>query len=232
MRRVWLMAATALALTLGAVGVAVASSQFKQSAKITLTAKKSGDSTGFKASIESSDPGAPNGQPQGLKTLTVIFPKNTRFNFKSSAIKQCHATDTELRATGGAACPKKSLIGTGTAMANGAPVLPQIPEKASAYAGAKEIRFLLAPTGAAGQTLVLHGKVKGNTLTASVPVLKSGPLNIVLTALSLKVKAAGHDKSAFVTAGKCKSKKFVVTSKFVYQTGAKLTLKSSSKCTD
>ncbi len=232
MRRVWFTVVAALALALGAVGVAVASSQFKQTAKITLTAKKSGDSTGFKAKIASSDPGAPNGQPQGLKTLTVIFPKHTKFNFKSKALEQCHATDTELRATGGAACPKKSLIGTGSATANGAPVFPQIPEKAAAYAGSKEIRFLLTPTGPAGQTLVLHGKVSGNTLTASVPVLKSGPLNIVLTALSLKVKAIGHDKSAFVTAGKCRKKKFEVTSKFVYQTGAKLTLKSSSKCTD
>lgn len=231
MRKVWFMVGAALTLALGAVGVAFASSQFTQSSNITLTATKAGKPTGFLASIESSDPGAPNGQPQGLKTLTVTFPKNTRFNFKSNAVKQCRATDTELRATGGAACPKKSLIGKGTAIANGAPVLPTIPEKAVAYVGAsKEIRFLLTPSGQVGQTLVLPGKVNGNVLTTNVPAITSGGLKIVITALALKINTVGSGKNAFVTAGVCSSKKFVVSSKFLYETGASLTIKSSSKC--
>jgi hypothetical protein len=231
MRKVWLMIPAALVLALGAVGVAVASSQFKQTSKIVLTATKPGKTTGFNVNIESSDPGAPNGQPQALKTLTVTFPKNTKFNFKSSAIKQCTATDTELRATGGSVCAKKSLIGSGSAVANGAPVFPTIPEKAVAYIGSKEIRFLLTPAGPVGQTLVLHGKVKGNVITTNVPAITSGGLKIVITALSLKIKAAGSGKTAFVTSGACSSKKFTVSAKFLYETGSSLTLASSSKCT-
>lgn len=231
MRKVWLTIAAALALALGAVGVAIASSQFKQTSNITLTATKPGKPTGFNASIESSDPGAPNGQPQALKTLKVTFPKNTKFNFKSSAIKQCTATDTELRATGGAVCPKTSKIGSGTAVANGAPVLPTIPEKAVAYVGSKEIRFLLTPSGPVGQTLVLHGKISGNVMTTNVPEIASGGVKIVITALSLKINTVGSGKNAFVTSGVCSNKKFVVNSGFAYYTGAKLTIKSSSKCT-
>lgn len=231
MRKVWLMVVGALVLALGVVGVAVASSQFKQTSKITLTATKPGKTTGLSVSIESSDPGAPNGQPQALKTLTVTFPKNTKFNFKSSAIKQCTATDTELRATGGSVCSKKSLIGTGTAVANGAPVFPMIPEKAVAYIGSKEIRFLLTPTGPVGQTLVLHGRVNGNVLSTNVPAITSGGLKIVITALTLQVKSAGSGKSAFITSGVCSSKKFTVSAKFLYETGSTLTIASSSKCT-
>ena len=231
MRKVWVIVSVALALAFGVVGAAIASSQFKQTSKITLTATKPGKSTGFSASIESSDPGAPNGQPQALKTLTVTFPKNTKFNFKSSAIKQCVATDTELRATGGAVCPKKSKIGSGTAVANGAPVFPMIPEKAVAYVGSNEIRFLLTPTGPVGQTLVLHGRVSGNVMTTNVPAITSGGLKIVITALSLKINAFGSGKNAFVTSGVCSKKKFVVSAKFLYETGAKLTISSSSKCT-
>lgn len=225
------MVASALILALAAGGVAYASAQFKQQAKITLTAKKQGASTGFNASLSSSDPGAPNGQPQGLKTLTVVFPQQTRFNFRSKAMKQCGATDTEVKATGGAACPSGSLIGRGSATANGAPVFPQIPEKVTAYASANEVvRLLLAPSGPSGQTLVIRAKVKANTLTASVPKITAGGLNIVITQLALQVKAIGKNKNAFVTAGKCTNKKFVVSSKFLYQTGAKLTIKSSSGC--
>jgi hypothetical protein len=221
-------AALAVAALVGA-SVALASSQFKQTAKITLTATKAGASTGFKANLASSDPGAP--QPQGLKTLTIAFPANTKFNFKSNAVKQCTATDIEIKATGGAACPAKSKIGTGTAMANGAPVIPAIPENAVAYVGSGQIVFLLSPKGPSGQTLVLHGKVSANKVTTEVPVLSAGGLNIVIAELALTVKAVGSGKNAFVTAGKCTNGKFVVKSSFLYQTGAKLALSSSSKCT-
>lgn len=231
MRRLQFTLAAFLVVLLGVAGVAVASSQFKQTSKITLTAKKEGDSTGFKVKIASEDPGAPNQQPQALKQLTVIFPKQTRFNFKSKVMKQCKATDTEIKATGGSVCPSKSKIGTGTAVANGAPVLPMIPEDVTAFAASnKVIKLLLAPASTAGQTLVIHVNIKENTLKANVPTIEAGGLKIVITQINLKVKTIGKDKTAFVTAGKCSSKKFVVKSKFLYETGQKLTLSSSSKC--
>lgn len=208
--------------------VAYASSQFTQTAKITLTATKAGQSTGFKAHLLSADPGAV--QPQGLKTLTIKFPSGTHFNFKSTAIKQCRASDTEILATKGTACPSKSKIGAGTALANAAPVIPVIPENATAFAGKNQIIFLLLPSGAAGQVIVLRGKVAANKVTTPVPVIKAGGLNVVITALDLTVKKLGSGSKAFVTAGKCTSGKFVVKSSFVYQTGANVSLSSSSKC--
>lgn len=217
-------------LALASAGVALASSQFKQTSKITLTASKAGASTGFQASIASSDPGAPNEQPQALKTLTVTFPTNTKFNFKSSAIKQCTASAVELVGTKGAACPAKSKIGTGTAMANGAPVYPKIPEIATVYAGKGKLLFVLVPATAVGSTLVLEGTVSANKLTTPVPALSSGGLKIVITELALNVKALGSGKQAFVTAGQCANGKFNVKSNFVYYTGSPVSLTSSSKC--
>lgn len=211
-------------------GLALASSQFKQTAVVTLTATKPGASSGIRAAISSSDPGAPLAQPQGLKTLTLTFPAKTRFNFKSKALKRCLASDTEIKATSGSACPSKSRLGSGSALANGAPVLPQIPESVTAFAANNEVLLLLAPTAPGGTTLVLHGKVSGNRMTTEVPVLKQGPVNIVLTELKLAVKAIGKGPTAFIRAGKCVKKRFVVTSSFLYQTGEKLTLTSSSKC--
>src|ERR1019366_6586411 len=221
MRRLKLMAVPLAGILCvgGLGGLAYASSQFTQASNVTLTATKSGKPTGFKASLLSSDPGAV--QPQGLKTLTITFPANTRFNFKSTAIKQCKASEVEIKATLGKACPAKSRIGTGTAVANGAPVIPVIPENAAAFAGAKRIIFLLTPKGSAGQVLVLYGSVAANKVTTQVPVI---------TALDLTVKTIGSGSNAFVTAGKCTKGKFGVTSHFVYQSGAQLTLTSSSKC--
>jgi len=220
---------TALAM-LALAAVALASSQFKQTAKVTLTATKAGKSTGFKAALQSSDPGEPGGKPQALKTLTIVLPSATKFNFKSKALKLCTASDTEIKGTGGAVCPSKSRIGSGSAAANGFPAIPLIPENASAYAGSGDIIFLLAPKGPAGSVLVLHGVVSGNKVTTTLPVISAGGVTIVITELNLTVNAVGSGKTAFITAGKCSGGKFTVKSSFLYQTGASLALSSSSKC--
>lgn len=228
MRRLKFTAALLATGMLSIAGIAYASAQFTQTANVTLTATKAGKPTGLKAALLSSDPGAV--QPQGLKTLTIALPTGTKFNFKSSAIKQCKASDVEIKATLGSACPAKSRIGTGTATANGAPVIPVIPENAKAYAGKNQIIFLLTPAASSGQILVLHGKVTANRVTTEVPVLNAGGLNVVITSLNLTVKTIGAGKNAFITAGKCTGGKFTVKSSFVYQTGATLTIASSSKC--
>jgi hypothetical protein len=229
MRRLKLMTVLTVAGVLCAGGLAYASSQFTQTSVITLTATKAGKPTGLQASLQSADPGAV--QPQGLKTLTITLPTKTKFDFKSTALKQCKASEVEIKATLGSACSAKSKIGSGTAVANGAPVLPTIPENATAYAGHNEIIFLLTPaTAGAGQVLVLYGKVSANTVTTEVPVINAGGLNIVITALNLTIKTVGKGKQAFITAGNCTGGKFAVKSGFVYQTGATLSIASSSKC--
>lgn len=231
------MRRTKIAVLLGAAiamaafaAVALASSQFKQSSKITLTATKAGKSTGFKAAISSSDAGEPGGKPQALKTLTITLPSKTKFNFKTKALTPCTAEDTEIKGTGGAVCPAKSRIGTGSAEANGAPVFPSIPENATAYEGKSDLIFLISPKGPSGTVLVLHGKVSGNKLTTALPQLNAGGLSIVITSLNLTINKVGGGKTAFITAGKCTKGKFKVKSNFVYYTGSPVTLSSSSKC--
>lgn len=231
MRRLKLMTALIVTGVLCAGGLAYASAQFTQTSVIKLTATKAGKPTGLKASLLSADPGAPLGKPQGLKTLTITLPKNTKFNFKSTALKQCKKSEREIAAL--LPCPSKSKIGSGTAVANGAPApgLSTIPENATAYAGHNEIIFLLTPaTPGGGAVLVLYGKVSANKVTTAVPVINLGGVNIVITALNLSIKTIGAGKQAFITAGSCTAGKFVVKSGFVYQSGAPLSITSSSKC--
>ena len=235
MRRLKLTAAVlaaAMLVTTAIAALALASAQFKQTAKVTLTAKREGASTGFKANLQSSDLGAPLEKPQGLKTLTITFPSKTKFNFKTKALTVCKATDIEIKATGGKACPAKSKLGSGGATANGAPVFPKISESVVAFAGSNQILFLLAPKvlGGPGATLVLHGKVSANKITTEVPPITVGGLTIVITGRELSIKSVGSGKTTWATAGKCAKGKFTVKSGFLYQTGEKLTLSSSSSC--
>jgi len=234
MRSLKLMAvglAAAMLATTALAGFALASAQFKQTAKVTLTTKKAGASTGFKASLQSSDPGAPLEKPQALKTLKITFPVKTSFNFKSKALTICKANDTEIKATGGSVCPSKSKLGEGSSTANGAPALPKVNENVTAFAGSNQIILLLAPKVAgAGATLVLHGKISKNTMTTEVPAITVGGLTIVITGLQLNVKSVGSGKTTWAKAGKCVKKKFTVLSSFTYQTGEKLTIRSTSGC--
>lgn len=224
------LAAAMLAITAFA-GFALASAQFKQTAKVTLTTKKAGASTGFKASLASSDPGAPLEKPQALKTLKIAFPPKTSFNFKSKALTICKANDIEIKATGGSVCPSKSKLGEGSSTANGAPALPKIEEHVVAFAGSNQIILLLAPKVAgAGATLVLHGKISANTMTTEVPPITVGGLTIVITGLQLTVKSVGSGSTTWAKAGKCVKSKFTVLSSFTYATGEKLTIKSTSSC--
>jgi hypothetical protein len=224
--------AAAMLATIGMAALAIASAQFKQTAKVTLTAKKEGASTGFTASLQSTDPGAPLEKPQGLTTLTIAFPTKTTFNFKSKALTQCKANDTEIKATGGSVCSSKSKLGEGSATANGAPAAPVIPENVTAFAGSNQIILLLAPKtlGGPGATLVLRGKISANKMTTKVPPISFGGVTIVITGLQLKIKSVGSGKTTWAKAGKCTSKKFVVKSTFLYETGEKLTVSSSSSC--
>lgn len=230
MRKVSLALMMLAAAMLAMAGIAVASSQFKQTAKVTLTATKPNAPTGFKASIFSSDPGAPMGQPQALKLLVIAFPNGTEFNFNSKAIKLCKASDAEVVGTKGAVCPSKSKLGSGTATAMAMPVFPSIPETATVFAGAnKELLVLVVPK-AAGSTLVLHAKVTGGKLAVAIPKLEASGLKIVLVQLAVDVKTVGKGKNAFAKAGRCTKKKFIVTSRFLYENGETLSLKSTSKC--
>jgi hypothetical protein len=101
----------------------------------------------------------------------------------------------------------------------------------TAYAYNGQIVLLLAPKVlGAGSVIVLHGKISGSKMTTEVPPLKVGGLTIVITGLQLSVKSVGSGKSTWAKAGTCSKGKFTVKSSFVYETGEKLTISSSSSC--
>ncbi len=145
-------AVVAVSALVGA-GVALASSQFKQTAKIALTATKAGTSTGFKAHIASEDPGGPNGQAAGAEDPDGDVPEETKFNFKSKAIKQCKATPAELVGTKGAVCPVEEQDRHGHRDYQRRADLPEDPRERDSVRGEGDLLFLLVPTTAVGETL-------------------------------------------------------------------------------
>jgi hypothetical protein len=225
MRRFLIVAVVAV-LSLTLTGVAVAA--FSQTSIITLTAHKAGKTTGIRANVSSTDPSVP--QPKAAKLLVVTFPAKTRFNLTTPLVTVCKLSDAQLAA--GAACPGKSLIGSGSAVANAYPLLTSVPATVKAYTSGSRTIVMVATASVLGTTMrtIIHAGVSGSKLTITVPTPVVSGIKIVLVSLKLSVPAKGSGKTALVTAGLCSSHKFTVKSHFVYADGSTFDTTSSSAC--
>lgn len=225
MRRFVTVAVAAL-LSLALAGTALAA--FTQTSNITLSAHKAGRTTGIKASVSSRDPSRT--QPKAAKLLVVSFPAKTRFNLKTPLVTACGLSDAKLAA--GAACPGKSLIGSGSAVANAYPLLTSVPATVKSYVAGSRRMVMVATAKVLGTTMrtIIHAAVSGANLTIRVPTPVVSTIKVVLVSLKLSVPAKGSGKKALITAGRCRAHKFVVKSHFTYVDGSTFNTTSSSAC--
>jgi len=225
MRKLVTVAVVAVAsLVLAAVALAA----FTQTSNINLTARKAGSTTGIKANVSSSDPSVP--QPKAARLLVVTFPSKTKFNLGTPLVTACKLSDAQLAV--GAACPGKSLIGTGSAVANAYPLATSVPAAVKAYASGSGSMVMVATANVLGTTMrtIIHATVSGSKLTIPVPTPVVATIKVVLVSLKLNVPAKGSGANALITAGKCSAHKFVVKSHFVYQDGSTFETATSSAC--
>ena len=225
MRKLVTVAVVAI-LSLVLAGAALAA--FTQTSTITLTAHSAGKTTGLKANVSSTDPSVP--QPKAAKVLVVRFPSGTKFNLGTPLVTTCKLSDTQLAA--GTACPAKSLIGTGSAVANAYPLAPSVPATVKSYVSGPKSMVMVATATVFGETMrtIIHATVSGSKLTIPVPTPVVSTIKIVLVSLKLNVPAKGSGKTALITAGKCSAHKFVVKSHFTYVDGSTFSTTSSSAC--
>jgi hypothetical protein len=225
MRRLLTGAVVAL-LSLTLAGAALAA--FTQKSNITLTGHKAGNTTGIKASVASSDPSVP--QPKAAKRLVVTFPAKTRFNLGTPLVTPCKLSDASLAS--GAACPSKSLIGTGSALANAYPLATSVPATVKSYVAGSNSMVMVATASAFGTTMrtIIHATVAGSKLTIPVPTPVLSTIKVVLVSLKLNVPAKGSGKTALITAGKCIAHKFPVKVHFAYVDGSTFDTTNSSGC--
>ena len=106
----------AAALTLAALaalaGIAVAAgSTDRQTSSYTLTETRPGSPTSERFVFDYVNPDDPEAKPPAVKKVVTILPRGARYD--TSAPELCAATDAELIAQGGSACPPGSAIGGG-----------------------------------------------------------------------------------------------------------------------
>jgi hypothetical protein len=235
-RKVHVIGALAGVLALVMAAVAVASPQFTQNATTKFTKIKAKSSTGVAVSFRATDPGEPGGKPKAASKIVIKLARGTRVNKR--AAKQCNLNDEGVMA---GKCPKASLIGTGTAKANVAPLIPSTTEDVKAYASRVGITLLLtdnADDPAPAQALVLRARVsERGVITVKVPELQPLPgVFAVLTDFRLKTKPKGKGKGSkrinlITTPKKCTRKGWTNTVIFTYADGSQRDVrKTKQRC--
>jgi len=222
MRRLTITAAVVVA-SLFLAGAAIAA--FTQVSNVKFTTAKAGHSTGIVADIHST-----SDSPQGLKAAKLVvlrFPAGTKFQL--GLVKACTLSDQQLMA--GTACPGKSQIGSGSAMASAYPLPQTINAGVKAYAaGPHSMTLVVKATQPIPQTLVIHVTTSGSKLSIPVPAPTVAGVKVVLTSLQLTVPTRRSGRSALITAGRCTAHNFIVKSHFSYSDGTVLDVQSSSSC--
>jgi hypothetical protein len=195
----------ALVGVLALVAVPIALAAFSQTAVVELVNPNPGKSTGVDADLQAQDPEAEGGKPKAAAKVVVKLPKGTKYD-KRGAVQCNGLEDAEVLAGD---CPKKSILGTGTAKANASPLIASTTEDITAYHTKGGVIFRLTDNGddpAPGQSLIIRAKLsKKGVLTTNVPPFVVAGVKVVLTDFELALKA----KQRKVTKGKGKNKKTI-----------------------
>lgn len=109
--RARLLVLSAALAVLGSVAAAPAADDSRQSATYMLTEQRPASGTSERFFFDYVNPADPQGKPPAVRRVVTILPRGARFD--SSVPALCTASDAELTAEGGAACPPESAIGGG-----------------------------------------------------------------------------------------------------------------------
>jgi hypothetical protein len=96
---------------LASAAAAPAADDSRQAATYELTEQRPGTGTSERFSFDYVNPGDPESKPPAVRRVVTTLPRGARFD--TSVPARCTASDAELTAEGGAACPPESAIGGG-----------------------------------------------------------------------------------------------------------------------
>jgi hypothetical protein len=109
---VWLRTALGTASVIAVAAAGAAGEPRYQHASFTLTEKRPAHATGERFVIRYVNPRDPHAKPAPERHVTATLPRGARID--TTAPAPCTASNAELVARGGAACPPASRVGRGT----------------------------------------------------------------------------------------------------------------------
>ena len=166
------------ATTLAAVALAAQASAVSDAPRQTYTERFTTDvpgaSTGRSYAIEWVNPDDPEGKPPAFSHLHVELAEGARFD--TSALPHCTASDAELMAAGGGACPAESHVATDeTVIDTGAPGPGRYSTTDLLFFNNDHELVIIATVRDSGTRVILRAKLGENTIDLDVPMLPGTP---------------------------------------------------------
>ena len=210
-----------------AAATAHASSQFASTFQMTYLPSRPAASGGIETFMTWSDPGEVGGKPKRITRIQFHFNRGTKIDTR--ALRQCKASDTDVRILGARACPKASRLGFATSKVTTG-VFPADQTQVTFFNAPRQIIVLVRVEG---RTLAVYrDDIKGRVVTVNLD-LPSG-LSLLELRATIKPHVRGRGKKRrvyFRTPPVCPpSGEWTTTVIFTYVDGSSQTLTDGSPC--
>jgi hypothetical protein len=212
---------------LAATAAAYASSQFTSTFELAYLPTKPAASGGIETVMTWSDPGEPGGKPKRITRIQLRFHPGTKIDTR--ALRQCRASNTDVRILGTRACPKASRLGFATSRLTTG-VTPPDQTQIIFFNAPREIIVMVRVEG---RTLAVYrDDIKGRVVTVNLD-LPSG-LSLLELRATIKPHAKGRGKQRrvyFRTPSDCPpTGEWTTTVIFTYVDGSSQELADGSPC--
>ncbi len=234
MRRLVLITVSALAV---AASVSLGAGYSRQYASYTLSSHKPSHSTAERFRFDYVNPDDPNGKPPAVSKVITILPHGARYD--ASAPGSCGASDAELMAEGGAACPPDSAVGGGvTTVDTGVPgpdrfVTADVEFFNNENDPNGEFVYVNTVRGTSARTVIRADVTKRRTITTVGMLPGTPPDGGAIDTADLKVKATSTAEGShyITTPPRCPASGHWTTRLiFEYAGGARQTAKTPTPC--
>jgi hypothetical protein len=228
-----------LTALLGSVAVAPAADDSRQVASYVLTEQRPGVGTSERFAFDYVNPDDPEAKPPAVRQVTTVLPRGARFD--SSVPALCTASDAELTAQGGAACPPASAIGGGVVTVDtGLPGDARIvTADVEFFNNTDEFIYVNTVRGTEARTIIRAAVERDRTIT-NTGVLPGAPPDggsidqVDLEVRNVSAKVDGVTHNYITTPKRCRGRKsdphWTTRVHFTYADGVTQTVPTHTPC--
>lgn len=228
--------AAALVLVLAVQPGAWADSSSRQTAQLLLTSSEPGASSGWRFDVDYVHPADPEGKPPAVRRVVTRLASGAGFD--TSVPARCSASDAQLMAQGGSACPADSKVGEGYIRLDTGLAGPDrfIEADVTFFNSATEVVFL-STERQSGARVVTRSVIDGGSTVSMAPLLPGAPpdgtaIDVARVELLPISRVVDGELRSYVTTppGCPASGEWAHSIEFTYADGATQTVDSTSPC--
>ena len=224
-----------VAALLGAALAQAAGDYDRQAADYQLTQPKPNKATSEHFVFDYVNPDDPNAKPPAVRKVVTILPRGAHYD--TSAPEACSASDAELMAQGGAACPPGSAIGGGVITVDtGAPGDARIvTADVEFFNNTDQFIYVNTVRGSGARTIIRAAVEKDRTITNADMLPGTPPDGGAIDTVDIHVdNVSSGDRNYITTPSVCRGRRsdphWTTRVQFTYADGVTQTVPSHTPC--